>query len=137
MKDSDGALRFAAQLIRIHLTAVPLADIEVTGFIDAHIVAVFENRFTLEQDLKLAVAIFRGVTAGARDYPVLIVENRDKPALLPHAVVTGFSSETDTGVEMAAVNDRSADIGAREVHATHRLALEGKPIKLVPDAFGT
>jgi hypothetical protein len=55
---------------------IPLADIEVLVAIDTYVVAMFENIFFLDHQLKVPVAVFRLGATWIGDYAVIAVEDR-------------------------------------------------------------
>lgn len=124
------------KFVGVDFAAVPLADVEVSGSIHADVVAVFEDGFVLEEELQLVVPVLGGMPARAGNHAVVFVEDHDEAPFLPHAVVVGFSSEADPGVEVFSVENRSAHIGTGQIDAAHRFALEGEPVELVSDSFG-
>ncbi len=85
--------------------------------------------------MEASFAILRGVGAGAGDDAIVLIQDGDETTFLPHAVVIGFGSKTDAGVEVFSVEHRATDVGSGEIHAAHRLSLESKPIELVSDSL--
>ena len=55
------------QLVRIHIPAVPLADIQVPCRVHADIMAVVKHRLVLQHHLQPAVLVLRGLAAEIRE----------------------------------------------------------------------
>jgi hypothetical protein len=100
-------------------------------------VAVLEDWLILKKDSQLTVFIVGFASAGIRDDSVGVIENGDKTALLPHPEVVGFRAKTHSGVEVTSVNHGTTDVSPGEVDAAHVFAVEGEPVELVANAFGT
>lgn len=89
------ASRLPSQFVGIHVPAVPLADVEITLRVHAHVVAVVEDWLVLQEHLEAAVFILGCASAGIRDHLACRVEDGHKATALPHAVVVWFRAKAD------------------------------------------
>ena len=120
------------QLVGRDFPGVPLAEVEVFLIIHADIVSVGDEipLFHERQDLALRIVGGDG-SAGARDRSVVLVEDGDETAPLPHTVVVFLEAETGAGIQVVALDNVAAEEGSGEIGASEKLTIEREPSELV------